>query len=455
MKIIKRRLNFYSNICNNIEKGIGHVYKLKINIDIKKFYEKITSANTDLNKLDNKNETYAGFLYFAKSVKNFNSIEKEQLNKFLVNLFLADVQLLPLIFIDKDQNIIFYNINEKMEIPSIFAKFKDLISTLIDCKMEISNYDNHLLCSIIKERLADVENFFVVENGEFINNLFNNFPDEISKKSFETYIEQRILVNIQCDYKVVYPVRPPKITQKWRNERLSTLYNLPTIKGTISDQQKEWFYETTFKLEQYAINGICEAEKGDVVIDAGAFVGDTALYFAQKIGDSGKIYAFEPIEKILSFTKQNIKENGIDHIVEVIPKALSNINRTLHFIDDTSDSSAINLEDIEDNYNIQFAKSGKNLLMHAIDAVSLDSFVEERKIRKVDFLKADLEGADVDFVKGALKTISRDAPKCGLTVYHKKEDFITIPKLLMSAQDDYVFYFRCETEPVIFAKRKE
>lgn len=441
MKIINKRLNFYNNICNNIRRGQGSVYKFNINFDVEKFYNKLTSDDINFNQLDQKNKTYIEFLYLVNRIKNDKAINKYTLNYFLVNLFFDDAQLLPIIFIDRDQNIIFYNINEKIEIPSVFYKFKELISPLIDCELEVSDYDNDLLCSIIEERMSDVENFFIVENGEFISSLMDKFPDDISKKSFETYVEQRIVANLQCDYKVAYPVKPPRITQKWRDEKLSGQYELPTINGTIFDEQRQWFYKTTFILEQYAISGVCEVEEGDVVIDAGAFVGDTALYFAQKTGKEGKVYAFEPIKQLVQSAEENLKDNKLDTICEVVPFALSNVNKTLWFKNDGSCSTTVDP-----------ASAQSDLL--EVKAVSLDGFVEEREIERVDFLKADLEGADVDFVRGALKTISRDAPKCGLTVYHNREDFIEIPRLLMSARDDYTYYFRCETEPVIFAIKK-
>lgn len=318
---------------------------------------------------------------------------------------------------------------------------------------KVCDYDINTFYSTIKKRLSEAENYFLIENSAFIKNLMNGFPDEISKVSLETYLEQRFLAKIHGDYNGVYPVTPPKITQNWRNERLNRHYTLPII-HSFDNASVQWFYYATYKLEQYAINGVVEAEKGDVVIDAGAFVGDTALYFAQKIGKSGKVYAFEPIKEIIELARQNIAENNTESIIEIVPYALSDTTKILYFTNTSSNSKAIDFENIENNINVELAKSVKKSDLMEIGAVSLDNFVEERNINKVDFLKADLQGADVDFVKGALKTIARDAPKCGLTVYHKRDDFITIPKLLMSARDDYVFYFRCETEPVIFAKKR-
>lgn len=460
MKFTDRIINFYRGIENNVKEGKGCIYKLDLLVDWEKLKSKLLAIDHFLNQINTENEAYAALLRLAKRIKPYHK-SREAINSFLNELYLSEKRPLPLLFIDQDKNLLFYDVaktkNEKWEIPSIFMSLTNLIKPLIDCEWQISSYDSLLFCSIIKKRLSYIENFFLIENGDFIRNLIKNFPDEISKKSFQAYLEQRYKGVLHGDWKTVYPVIPPKITQKWRNERLSMSYALPSIKGA-SESSKQWFYYSTFKLEQYAVRpgfGICEVEEGDTVIDGGAFVGDTAMYFAQKTGSGGKVYAFEPVKSIIDFTKLNLKENDLDSIVEVIPYALSDTSKVLYFTDDASDSTSVDFENPENNLDVELAESVKKSDLMEIKAVSLDNFVEERGIRKVDFLKADLQGADVDFVKGALKTIARDAPKCGLTVYHKEEDFIAIPKLLMSARDDYVFYFRCETEPVLFAKKKK
>ena len=461
MRNLNRIMAVYDGILNGINSGKGCVYKINWEIDIEKIKNMILNMDTFINKLDNHNELYNySFFKFLERIKMIYEFDKEfnilkLLHEFIGMEYLDKERSFPLLFLTEEKDIILYNSIDNREVPEFFLKFKEFLYPIIANDFKVSDdYEIDNLCYTIKKRLSEIEKFFLIENSVFIKNLMENFPDKISKESFKTYLEQRCACKIHTNYNVVLPIQPPKITQNWRNERLSMQYKLPII-NSVSELSVQNFYYATYKLEQYAISGVVEAEKGDVVIDAGAFVGDTAMYFAQKVGMTGKVYAFEPVKSVANLLDKNIKTNKMNSVIEIVPYALSDINKTLYFTDNASNSTAIDLDNVENNLDVDLAKSVNKTDLMEVKAVSLDSFVQENNIRKVDFLKADLQGADVDFVKGALKTIARDAPKCGLTVYHKPEDFIAIPKLLMSVRDDYVFYFRCETEPVLFAKKKE
>lgn len=58
-------------------------------------------------------------------------------------------------------------------------------------------------------------------------------------------------------------------------------------------------------------------------------------------------------------------------------------------------------------------------------------------------------------LRGAAGIIKDDAPVCAICLYHKKDDFWQIPQYLLSLRPDYKFWFRCEAEPVLFAKIDE
>lgn len=71
---------------------------------------------------------------------------------------------------------------------------------------------------------------------------------------------------------------------------------------------------STFVGKQYEYLDTVKATKGDVVIDVGAFVGDTSFYFSQLVGEDGKVYAFEPISSNYNILVENIQSNNIKNV---------------------------------------------------------------------------------------------------------------------------------------------
>ncbi|MCL2414388.1 MAG: FkbM family methyltransferase [Bacteroidales bacterium] len=155
----------------------------------------------------------------------------------------------------------------------------------------------------------------------------------------------------------------------------------------------------------------------DVVIDAGAWAGDYSAYCAHK---NAKVYAFEPCshEYGLLETTAILNEN------KIIPvkMGLGSEQTTLCF------STGRGLE----NFIIEgTATSNENSEMATI--TTLDKFIEEIGIDKVDFLKADIEGYEREFLKGAKSTIQKLLPKIAICTYHLPDD----PEVLESIIKEY------------------
>lgn len=294
--------------------------------------------------------------------------------------------------------------------------------------------------SALAARIARAKDYFLVRHGDWINTFTENLSDDHSRDSLATYLRQRVLADIYYDCPIAYPVAPPMKSAAWRKERESLQYNFPVLKGLR--------YETTFQhifiYEQYGIAGAVEATPGQTVIDAGAFIGDTACYFSRKVGGGGKVYAFEATPDSARLAKENMQANGCDN-VEIVPFALSDQKQTLHLNVNSAAASSNRVLGTQ-------ATDADGNEQAAIEAIRLDDFVAERGIQ-VDFIKADIEGAEMAMLNGAANTIARDAPTCALCVYHKQDDFWTIPEFLRAQVKDYRFWFRCEAEPVVFAKR--
>lgn len=285
----------------------------------------------------------------------------------------------------------------------------------------------------LDERIAAVRAYYLEEHGAWTQNFIDNLGDDISRVSFRNFLRQRMEAHMRWGIPAMYPIQPPAETSQWRKERRESPPPLPRIEH-CPPCARDFFHLHTFIYEQYGIPGVVEALPGQCVVDAGAYIADTALYFSSKVGESGKVYAFEAMRENVDAGEANLRLNGCQN-VEMVPMALSDACGELRF--------ALNA----------LASSGSCQSSQGevpVKAVSLDAFARQGGIH-VDFLKSDIEGGEMDMLRGAAETIRRDAPTCGLALYHKQADYHEIPRFLSAQHPDYIFYFRCEAEPVLFA----
>uniref|UniRef100_UPI004057C0A3 FkbM family methyltransferase n=1 Tax=Acetatifactor sp. TaxID=1872090 RepID=UPI004057C0A3 len=192
--------------------------------------------------------------------------------------------------------------------------------------------------------------------------------------------------------------------------------------------------------EQYFEEEFLVFQDGEVFIDGGCLDLGTSLEFIRKMENQNKvinkIYAFEPDSYNLKICARRIAELQLEN-VEMINAGLWNCNTCLEFRTDGNGGSCIVEED-----------TGK---YESVKVVSLDSAIQE----KVTFIKMDIEGAELNALKGAEQTIRRDKPKLAICVYHKKEDMWEIPYFIKQLVPEYRLYIRhysnCPWETVLYA----
>lgn len=74
--------------------------------------------------------------------------------------------------------------------------------------------------------------------------------------------------------------------------------------------------------------------------------------------------------------------------------------------------------------------------------IDLDTYVLKNRLPRVDYIKLDIEGAELDMLHGAAKTITRYKPKMAISAYHRSEDLWTLANYVKSLRSDYEFKFR-------------
>lgn len=134
-------------------------------------------------------------------------------------------------------------------------------------------------------------------------------------------------------------------------------------------------------------------ERGSTVYDVGANVGFYSLLSSEGVGPNGQVVSFEPLPRNLMFLRNHIQINDINNVL-TLPLALSELKDWLPFDDSARHTQA------------KIVDEG-NFLVHAI---SLDELVEQIKLPDPDLMKIDIEGSEVQMLRGGRQTIERAEP---------------------------------------------
>lgn len=202
----------------------------------------------------------------------------------------------------------------------------------------------------------------------------------------------------------------------------------------------------TLLLEQYRCPSHPEvaARPGDVVIDGGACWGDTALYFADLVGPHGRVRSFEFEPNNVERLRANLALNeALAGRIEVDERALWHHDGQV--LDLTPFGPATTVRE-------HTAETGEVL---TVPSASIDGLVTSGALPRVDFIKLDIEGAELAALQGAQATLKRDRPRMAIALYHRPEDWTAIPGFLRDLGVGYRFslgHFTVhQEETVLFA----
>ena len=169
-------------------------------------------------------------------------------------------------------------------------------------------------------------------------------------------------------------------------------------------------------------------EPNDIVIDAGANYG---FFSALAVFRGAVAYAFEPSQ----LNRENYLQKTVDlnPQVRIVSKALSNSKKNVTLGNEIS--RALGTSHISERSQFARKDRGKTEIVEAID---LDSFVFENKLPRVDFIKADIGGAEREMLRGAQSVLKEFAPKLALSTYHLPDDPGVLRGLILQANPNYI-----------------
>ena len=164
-------------------------------------------------------------------------------------------------------------------------------------------------------------------------------------------------------------------------------------------------------------------DDAEVFVDVGGLNGATVLGFIKWCqGKYRHIYCFEPDAKSLSVCEASLSALIDEGNVTLIGKGVGSVQGKARFQSADRGMSSIS---VDGNVEIEVTR---------LDDALCDT--------RVTFVKMDIEGAAMDALRGAEQVIRRDRPKLAISVYHRMEDIVKIPALLLDFQPNYTFYLR-------------
>ena len=228
---------------------------------------------------------------------------------------------------------------------------------------------------------------------------------------------------------------PQMFYENWLEDIVANADQLRNVHGMLADERSRSIFEAVL---EYRLTGNIMAldpwvdstifypsdlfsfSTDEVYIDAGAYTGDTIAFFIEHTGGRfERIYGFEP--DVLNFTK--LKENlAHEPRVKTIEAGLYSKRTVLKFAADAGRASGIS----EDG-NVE------------IPVTSIDLELDGGR---VTYIKLNIEGAELEALKGARNTISKWQPRLGISGYHFASHLWEVPLLIKELNPAYEIYLR-------------
>jgi FkbM family methyltransferase len=185
-----------------------------------------------------------------------------------------------------------------------------------------------------------------------------------------------------------------------------------------------WDFSAKDREELYAL-----IKEGDVVMDIGTNIGETLLNFARLTGPKGYVYGFEPDEENYKNAIKNISLNNFENIY-VFKNALSDKKETvkLYVVDPNNRGMNRILQQANDEtepYTV-------------LETITLDELVKENKIERINVMKLDIEGYEMNALRGATEILRKMKPLLFVEVgYTRLLKNNTSPNELMKFLEDH------------------
>jgi FkbM family methyltransferase len=179
--------------------------------------------------------------------------------------------------------------------------------------------------------------------------------------------------------------------------------------------------------DAYDLAGVAARVRGGVVLDCGANVGLFAL--AALRAGAQRVICFEPTPVTIEALRRNLGDCIANGRALILPAAIAGAPGEAQFEIVESDCGSNRI-----------GASGKRPSI-TVEVKSIDSYVAESGLDRIDFIKMDIEGAEADALRGAKETLRRFAPVVAVATEHTLDVLKNTETVMAAAPSEY--YGRC------------
>ncbi len=374
------------------------------------------NATLDLMRTMKRNTPYDGPVLFVDAKKDYDD-ETEQLKLSVVKGLYKDATVIE--FPEYFHNDLYLN-------PDMFKFYKNYFRMLLkkNSKLEDKHFEREYYAEFgtCKEDMKDFD--------EKYEALVSGLDDE-SKQTVATCLKR------------VHELKNSKerLLPAFSDAEMKKIKGLEAFEKEVKREREGCFCYEHYKLPTARFEACVFLDKcgaGDIentsyiaekdIIDAGAFIGDSALIFSEMT--SGKVYAFEPTKENYDNLVKTVELNNKSNIVPC------------HFALGDKKGQVEMTNSIVSSTNSYVDKSRMPYTAtETVDVITLDDFVKEHGL-KVGLIKTDVEGAEQLLLKGAMETIKSQKPTLLISIYHNTSDFYDIKPMLEKLDLGYTFKIR-------------
>lgn len=298
-----------------------------------------------------------------------------------------------------------------------------------------SQYINGLWCSgwISYWKQFQRENY---KDMEFKINAIKHNVDEESKETINLFLERNINILPSQEYTEFFLYDMNKLFTEWEKEGMKA--GVPNE----NEVREKYHIRQDVYLETPVFNFHCglsllpckirERIQGKDVIDGGAFWGDSALVIQEYSPRS--IHAFEPMPVNFMQLCETQKKNKLENLV-LVEAGLGEFasDKKLYYHEMLSGASVVSYKAL--------AYERPEVHENDISITTIDEYVLKNDLN-IGLIKLDVEGSELESIKGAVNTICQYKPILLIAVYHLPKDLFEIKPLIESLNLGYQFMFR-------------